>query len=472
MKKAIALALSLLLAVFAAGCGKETTNTSSVSSSTMLIPEDNWNEIPSEEVVSELTSSEDASSELVSTAVSSNNQVTSSKNATLSSDKSVASSSKPAEQPAPEPGTLREIYQPTFAKGFKIEYYYGGAKIISTSFTSATEENQNFVRSQRILLLPDGAVKPKDTLWDAEVTGTVERVVTLASSHAGHFANLDAVDVVKGTSIKSAAECEVTALKAALENGKTVSVTNQSSGKGWDYELIVSLKPQIVFVGGMQTDIDAAKKLEESGLVCLYVGDFAEADYMGRAQWIELFGAFIGKEAQGQTFLKKGVERANAVIARAAKIKEKPNVIWFSKVGMPVTSWYLKTDNDYSASLVRALGGKMIYPEGATGTSQKIDHENFLQYMPKADKFIYGVSLRNVTWNDKSDITIFNVDDKIDFTTTKAYQNDDCYAVGYDWSQDTANIGDIMEGLAKALYPEEFKDITNPTKIIKFKKNA
>ena len=368
---------------------------------------------------------------------------------------------------------MREIYIPTFAKGFQIEYYHGGAKIISTSFHSATEEDQNFVRKQRILLLPDGAAQPQNTKWDAKITGKVERVVTLASAHAGHFANLDAVQVIKGTSIKSAAECEVTALKKALEAGTAVSVTNQGSGKGWDYELIASLKPQIIFVGGMQSDIDAAKKLEESGLVCLYVGDFAEADYMGRAQWIELFGAFIGKEAVGQSFLKKGVERANAVISRAAKIKEKPNVIWFSKTTASngeVKDWYLKTDQDYTASLVRALGGKMVYPSGATGTSQKIDHENFSQYMPRADKFIYGVSLRNVTWNDKTDITVFNVGDKINFTTTKAYQNDDCYAVGYDWSQDTANIGDIMEGLAKALYPEEFKDIQNPTKIIKFKK--
>ncbi|MGI5894026.1 MAG: ABC transporter substrate-binding protein [Candidatus Merdivicinus sp.] len=369
-----------------------------------------------------------------------------------------------------EPGTLRAVYEPQFAEGFSIEYYHGGAKIIDIHFRETTSVQ---AQSQRILLLPDGATEPVDAQWDQQINGKVERVVTLASSHAGHFANLSAIDTIKGTSI-SASSCRIPALAEALESGQAQTVTKKADSdadttKYFDQELVASLDPQVVFVGGMAEDITAAKKLQESGFTCVYIGDFAEENYVGRAQWIELFGAFIDKEQEGHEFLRQSVEQANEVIARAEKIEEKPNVLWFTKSGTGAsTQWFVKTDTDYTASFIHALGGNMIYPEGVEENSIALSGESFLVELNRADKLIFGVSM--ASYPDATDMTFFNVEGAIDFSATKAFQNDDCYAVGNDWSQDTANIGEIMKDLAKALYPEEFSDIENPQKIVKFKR--
>ena len=218
MKIAMALLLSLLLTVSLAGCKNGIGNSSSggneMSSSNGLIPEDGWNEIPSDTTESN-TSSEIQSAEIGSVASTVSKRI----NATSSSEKAetqTSSDTTSLNQEQTKPGTLKEVYKPTFAKDFQIEYYYGGAKIISTSFSTTSEEGVTNVRKQRILILPQGAVQPIDVKWDKKIDGAVTRVVTLASAHAGHFANLNAIDSIKGTSL-SPTSCEIPELKKALE---------------------------------------------------------------------------------------------------------------------------------------------------------------------------------------------------------------------------------------------------------------
>ncbi len=364
-------------------------------------------------------------------------------------------------------GTLKETYQPEYAKGFTIEYYNGGAKIIATSFSSTSEEGQTDERKQRILLMPEGAVEPVGTEWDKRIDGKVERVVTLASSHAGHFANLDALDVIKGTSL-SASSCEIPELKAALEDGSVQTLNSKTDADGskyFDQEVVAALSPQVIFVGGMQADVTVAKKLEESGMTCVYIGDFAEADYRGRAQWIELFGAFIDKEQEGKAFLEAGIAKADEIIARVESIEDKPQVLWFNTSKAP---WSVKTDKDYTASFVEALGGTVLCPE-TEDNAVYLQSEEFLTYLQKADKIVYGNSLKYIQFANADDITDLNIEGQIDFSATPAYKNGDCYAVSYDWAQDTANIGEIMESLAKMMYPDEFSDFDSP-KIVTFNK--
>ena len=367
-----------------------------------------------------------------------------------------------------EPGTLKETYTPEYAQGFTIEYYNGGAKIIATKFSSTSEEGQTNERTQRILLLPEGAAKPVDAKWDKQIDGKVERVVTLASSHAGHFANLDAVGTIVGTSL-SASSCEIPELKQAIEDGTVASLSSQKAEDGskyFDQEVVAALNPQVIFVGGMQADVTVAKKLEESGMTCVYIGDFAEKDYKGRAQWIELFGAFIDKEKEGNAFLEDGITRANAVIDRAKEIENKPKVLWFNTSKAP---WSVKTDKDYTASFIKDLGGEVLCPE-TEDNAIYVQSEEFLTYLQQADKLLYGNSLKYIKFETADDITCLNMEGQIDFSTAPAYKNGDCYVVSYDWAQDTANIGEIMESVAKMLYPEEFTDLSGADKIVEFNK--
>ena len=236
MKKAMGLLLSLLLTVSLAGCNKGVGNSSSnvkeTSSSNGLIPEDGWNEIPSDTTESnpssEIQSDEIAS--VASTVSKQTNAMTSSKKA----ETQTSSGTTSLNQEQTKPGALKEVYKPTFAKGFQIEYYYGGAKIISTNFSTTSEEGVTNIRKQRILILPQGAAQPIGVKWDKKIDGVVTRVVTLASAHAGHFANLNAIDSIKGTSL-SPTSCEIPELKKALEDGTVQYLKSQSDSDGSKY---------------------------------------------------------------------------------------------------------------------------------------------------------------------------------------------------------------------------------------------
>lgn len=355
---------------------------------------------------------------------------------------------------AVQPGELIETYVPEYAKGFSIEYYEGGAKIIDTHIEATAS---TAAAAQRILLLPDGAAEPLDAQWDAKIEGEVTSVVTLASSHAGHFANLDAVDVVKGCSIKPES-CYVDSLKTALEDGSTVYVGTSSS---LDQEQIASLAPQVIFVGGMSSDVEVAQKLEESGLLCVYFGDFAEEDYMGRAQWIELIGAFVNKDQQARDFIRDNKAQVDEVLAKVQSAEEHPSVLWYTH-SSSAPHFNVRTDEDYVNSIVSAAGGQLLFPQGSEGNSIKLSNEDFLLLMNEADKIVMGVSLNS--YQDAKDMTYFNKEGQVDFSSAPAFASRDCYVVGYDWAQDTANAAEIIRSMAACLYPDLFSDVPDADK--------
>lgn len=354
---------------------------------------------------------------------------------------------------------VERVYQPAYATGFRITYYQDGARLIETNIQSTSE---NSGRQQRILIVPEGAEVPKGVAYDYLQEGYLTNAVTLGSAHPGHFAALGLIDDVKGTTIRPE-KCFIPELKEALENG---SCTYVGSGDKMDQELIASLQPQIIFVGGMQRDLDFAQKMEESGLFCLYFGDYAEADFMGRAQWVELIGALTGKDEQAQTFIADCDAGIAEITERAQAIAEKPNVIWFTHSSQ-VPHWYLKSDRDYVGSIVHALGAKLICPDTDTNSAM-LSNEVFVQELQKADKIVFGVSLNS--YPDAEDITYFNKEDQVDFAKSPAYQAGDCYVVSNDWAQNTADVLEIIKSAAICLYPEEFADLGESTMIEKFVK--
>lgn len=474
--------ICLTASLMITGCDVKarTPENNSSKNSVSLLPEGNWQELPdfssdpassaptgsgsyvtsSGSIVSSGTGS-DALSQITSALTSSNKQSNTSNSTNSNNSFSTSTSGSKSTTPttAPIPGTLLLKYTPKYSKGFHIEFYVGGAKIIATHIEK-TANTAAF--SQRVLILPQGAAEPKGVAWDKKIQGNIERAVTMSSSHAGHFANLNAVNVVKGTSINTDS-CYIPSLKTALQNGGTVYV---GAGSLTDKELVASLEPQVVFVGGMQSDTDLASKLEESGIFCFYFGDFAEDDFMGRAQWIELIGAFIGKEKQAQDFIKSSESKVNTILLRASQIQEKPDVLWFTHSSQ-APHWNLRTSYDYVNSMVSSLGGKLIFPPGTTENTIKLSNESFLEYMTGADRIIYAISLNS--YKEAKDITYFNKEGQVDFSTSPAFINNHCYVVGYDWAQDTADVAGIVGSLAICLYPDDFKDLQNSGKIMKFK---
>lgn len=177
MKKLLSLILCTIIVMSVTACAnkkKETSFQNENSQSSKLLSYDGWEELP------------DSSSSVKVGKASGNSQIV--------------------------PGTLQLKYIPKYAKGFHIEFYYGGARIIDTHIEATATTT---AVSQRVLILPEGATQPVNTNWQHTINGDISRVITLSSAHAGHFSNLDAISIVKGTSINTDS-CYIPSLKTAL----------------------------------------------------------------------------------------------------------------------------------------------------------------------------------------------------------------------------------------------------------------
>ena len=217
----------------------------------------------------------------------------------------------------------------------------------------------------------------------------------------------------------------------------------------------------------MSSDVEVAQKLEESGLLCVYFGDFAEEDYMGRAQWIELIGAFVNKDQQARDFIRDNKAQVDEVLAKVQSAEEHPSVLWYTH-SSSAPHFNVRTDEDYVNSIVSAAGGQLLFPQGSEGNSVKLSNEDFLLLMNEADKIVMGVSLNS--YQDAKDMTYFNKEGQVDFSSAPAFASRDCYVVGYDWAQDTANAAEMIRSMAACLYPDLFSDVpdTDKDKIIAF----
>lgn len=342
-------------------------------------------------------------------------------------------------QPTPQTDRIIRRLEPKYATGFSIEYFQSGAKVLIDG------------GGQRILLLPSGVAAPTSAVYDAIITGPVQRAVALSTTQAGHFAQLGLLEQLKGVAT-AAEKWYIPAIKQAVESGATVNV-------GDDNEAVAALQPQIVFYGAAEKDAERAALLRQAGLTCVQFDDSKESHYLGRAEWLEFVAAFFNQEAKAQQLIAAGQQQIAAITSRLQAVEQRPKVLWFYYSSSGV-NWNVYTNADYVSTLVSACGGSLLVPSGLTEANQstavKVQDEDFLGLLQQADVIIFGRS--RASYPKAEDIAYFTTN-TIDFTQAPAYAHN-CYVVASDWFQATSEVGPILTSLSAILHPEIFQGVT------------
>lgn len=335
---------------------------------------------------------------------------------------------------SPRDTKLLATYVPQYATGFSVEYYDGGAKVVTDA------------GGQRILLVPNSVTMPVGVKYDALLKGDVERAVALTAPQVGHFARLGIVKYLKGVT-RAADRWFIPEVRTAMEKGYITNV-------GTDNEALVALDPQIVFYGAGPADVERAKVLRDARLLTVQFDDSKEPHFMGRAEWVSFVAAFFDKEQLARGIMAANVERVATVTEMVKKSNKSPNVLWFYYSSSGV-NWNVYTGNDYIYTLVEAAGGNLLQPAGLTAantsTAVKVQDENFLDLVQQADIIIFGMSAAN--YPRAKDLTFFNTA-AIQFEHSPAFTNRNCWIVGNDWFQNTSDVVSIIENLASIFHPE------------------
>lgn len=234
----------------------------------------------------------------------------------------------------------------------------------------ATRFELRSVSDSTILIVRDpwqGAVGQTKSYY---LSGDAKRIIAMSSSHT---AFLDAISCSDNVIAVSGADF--------LFNPTHQKKSDIGYDNALNYEKILALNSDIMTVyevngeNNKQTD-----KLHDLGVNVMQIADYLEDNPLGRAEWIVVFGAMVGKMDLAQEKFDAIEARYNATKKYAAKNELK---VMLNSPYRDV--WYMPGDGSYMVKLLVDAGGVYLGAGVAEAKSRPISLETAYAMLLKAD---------------------------------------------------------------------------------------
>lgn len=267
------------------------------------------------------------------------------------------------------------IYTPQYATGFDIKGAEGTESVIIT--TRNPWQGADSVTT-RLFVARDGDQAPADFSGQV-LEGEARRIVAMSSTH---IALLDAIgEVSRVVGVSGISYITNESVQARRDSIGDVSFEGNT-----DYELLLSLEPDIVLLYGVNGASVMEKKLVELGIPFMYVGDYLEQSPLGKAEWIVALAEITGKRGSGiDTFAKIPAEYLRLKDLVADACEEAPKVMINAPYG---DSWFMPSTDSYMVELIRDAGGHYLYPDNNGNAAVAIDMEKAYLLTLEADVWL------------------------------------------------------------------------------------
>ena len=208
----------------------------------------------------------------------------------------------------------------------------------------------------------------------------VESVILMSTTFVSFLDSLNQLESVEAVSGGRFIYNEY--LRQQLEKGKVRDVGYDG---GLNYELIAQLKPDVVFMFGVQSGVNqAVERLNQIGIPTVMVADYLEDHPLGRAEWIRFFGPFFGKtEEAGKQFRQISesyVSQRDSLLATLGKgTRETPSIM----TGLPWrNNWFIPGGASFAARFIQDAGGAYFYADKQGSEASPVELERvFLRGM-------------------------------------------------------------------------------------------
>jgi iron complex transport system substrate-binding protein len=199
------------------------------------------------------------------------------------------------------------------------------------------------------------------------------RVAVLSTTHIPYILALDAADLLVGAAYM--AQVPDARFRERVVSDKVAELVR---GDRLDKERYLALNPGIVFdqVPGI---VQGAPQLQ--GTVLVPVTEFLEQHPLGRAEWIRVFGALLGRSAAADSIHGTIVARYERVRDRVAHVQKRPLVSFGSAWGGHFNA---AAGNSYMATFMRDAGARYFLSDTVSG-SHPMDLESFLALTDSLD---------------------------------------------------------------------------------------
>ncbi len=219
-----------------------------------------------------------------------------------------------------------------------------------------------------------------------------------------------------------------------------------------NYELLLSLDPDLVLLYGVNGASAMESKLKELGIPFLYIGDYVEESPLGKAEWMVVLAEVIGNRAKGEKVFADIPVRYNALKQQVADAAlDAPSVMLNTPYG---DSWFMPSTASYAVRLITDAGGDYIYRKNTGNSSTPIDLEEAYLLASEADRWL-NVGMASTLDELKAACP--------KFADTRCFQNGQVYnnnartnaAGGNDyWESAVVNPDLLLRDLVKIFHPE------------------
>lgn len=264
-----------------------------------------------------------------------------------------------------------------YADQFSVDYYAGGYALITIT------------DGGRFLLVPEEEEVPEGLEEDITVLNQpLDHIYLVATSAMDLFRELSAIEHVRLSGTDSPG-WYIEEAKQAMENGDMVYAGKYNAP---DYERILSEECDLAVESTMiYHSPEVKEQLENFGIPVLVERSSYESHPLGRAEWLKLYGALLGKEQLAEESFQAMEDALTEVFSKENTEK---TVAFFHINSNGIVN--VRKSGDYVAKMIELAGGRYIFSdlgdENALST-MNMQMESFYAQAKDADYLIYNSTI-------------------------------------------------------------------------------
>ncbi len=350
----------------------------------------------------------------------------------------------PAEAPVIEGLTFTEETPLQYARVFRLFRYEGGYTLIRI------EDGGDF------LVVPEGAAVPAKL--DGSVTvlqQPLDKIYLAATSAMSLFSAVDALDHIRLTGTRESGWYIDSAVEA-MQRGDIEFAGKYSEP---DYERLIDEECDLAIESTMIYHTPKVKEMiEDLGIPVLVDRSSYEAHPLGRTEWIKLYAALVGKDAEAEAFFDKQAD----IITQLEGFENTGKTVAFFFVNSD-GSVVIRKPTDYIPKMIELAGGHYAFADfvtDQTNTSISVTMETFYGNAVDADVLIYNASIDAPI----SSISELLAKDAL-FADFKAVKEGNVWCTGKSFYQATDIVGEMIRDIHLVLTDGAESDMTFLTRV-------
>ena len=380
-----------------------------------------------------------------STAASGGNSGNNSAGTDVTKDKTKDAADKTKKAPEIEGLTYESTMDLTYATEFDVYYYKDGYKLIDVH------------EDKQYLIVPKGKEEPENLADDIVVIQQpTENIYMAATASMSLFDAIGGIDKVKFSGLE-ASGWYVESAKEAMESGAMTFAGKYSEP---DYETLVDGDCDLAIESTMILHTPKVQEMIENLGIPVFIDHSSyEMHPLGRTEWVKLYGAMMGKEAEAADFFDRQAE----VIDEMEDFQNTEKTVAFFFVSTDGTIVVRRTE-DYISSMIELAGGRYVFQDltgaEATSSSVSLSMEEFYAAAKDADYLVYNATIDN---------PISSVDELLAknelFADFKAVKEGNVWCVGKYMYQATDIVGQLIRDFHLMLTDGDPSQMTFLTKV-------